>query len=308
MAPDLVYCVFGWNASQLLEVLAAGGCNEIPLVFHAAGSDINGGPSIGPEYVARLQKSFDRATVILCGSEFLVSRVLQAGAPANKVRLHYIGVEIPDSDQTSHPRNRREFRILAVSRISPVKGVRHTIAAFASVAAEMPNANLEIIGDGEELAACVDFASQLKVAKRIHFRGDQTVRAVYAAMRNADLFVQHNVRTAEGQEEAISGSIIEAAAHALATIGTSSGGVPEAVVHGETGLLGEPGDGKAMAEAMLQLYRSPELRLSYGRAGRERTKQLFDLETQNEKLEQMLLEVSGHAAPAPRETAYATAR
>jgi glycosyltransferase involved in cell wall biosynthesis len=307
MSPDLVYCIFGWNASQLLEVLAAEGCREVPLVFHAAGSDINGAASIGSDYVARLHQAFDRAALILCGSRFLMSRVLQAGAPVNKVRLHYIGVDIPADGQTSHLDNSGLFRILAVSRLSPVKGTRHTIAAFAKIAAQMPDAVLEIIGDGEEMTTCADLAKQLNVSDRIHFCGSQPVSAVYTAMRKADLFVQHNVRTAEGQEEAVPGSAIEASAHALPVIGTRSGGVSEAVIHSETGLLGEPGDEKAMADSMLQLYRSPELRLRYGRAGRERAKQLFDLEKQNSKLEQMLLEVSGHAAPA-QETAYAAAR
>ena len=307
MSPDLVYCIFGWNASQLLDVLAAEGCREVPLVFHIAGSDINGAVTIGPEYVARLHRSFDRAALILCGSKFLISRVLQAGAPANKVKLHYIGVDIPLDGQTSRPRQGDKFRILAVSRVSPVKGVRHTIAAFASVAVEMPDAVLEIIGDGEEMAACTDLAKQLQVADRIDFRGSQPISAVYAAMRDAHLFVQHNVRTSQGQEEAVPGSAIEASAHALPVIGTRSGGVAEAVVHGQTGLLGEPGDEKQMAELILQLYRNPELRSRYALAGRERAKMLFNLQKQNRKLEQMLLEVCGYAAPVDQEAVHATA-
>jgi glycosyltransferase involved in cell wall biosynthesis len=308
ISPDLIYCVFGWNASQLLDVLDTEGCREVPLVFQAAGSDINAAASIGPEYVARLHKSFDRAALILCVSKFLMSRVLQAGAPASKVRLHYMGVDIPTDRHTSRPRRGDKFRILAVSRLSAVKGVLHTIGAFASVAVEMPDAVLEIIGNGEEMTACTELAKQLQVADRIDFRGSQPVSAVYAAMRKADLFVQHNVRTAEGQEEGWGTTPAEAAAHGLPVIGTRSGGVAESVLHCETGLLGEPGDEKTMAESILQLYRSPELRDRFGAAGRERAKLLFDLEKQNRKLEQMLFEVCGYAVPAAQETAYAVAR
>jgi glycosyltransferase involved in cell wall biosynthesis len=308
ISPDLVYCIFGWNASQLLDVLEAEGCRAVPLVFHAAGSDINGAASMGPEYVARLHQCFDRASLILCGSKFLMSRVLQAGAPASKVRLHYIGVDIPSDRQISRPREGDKFRILAVSRLSPVKGIRHTIAAFARVAAEMPDAVLEIIGDGKEMTACTELAKHLRVADRIDLRGSQPISAVYAAMRNADLFVQHNVRTTDGQEEGWGATPVEAAAHGLPVIGTRSGGVAESVVHGQTGLLGEPGDEQTMAELILQLYRSPELRSRYGAAGRERVRLLFDLEKQNSKLEQMLFEVCGYAAPGAQELAYATAR
>jgi colanic acid/amylovoran biosynthesis glycosyltransferase len=299
MRPDLMYCMFAWHASQLLDVLATDGCRNVPLVYHAAGSDILAADSIGPEYVARLRETFERAAVIVCGSQFLMSRVLLMGAPAEKVKLHYIGIDIPEA--RALPRDHRElFRILAVSRVAPVKGVQHTIRAFAMAASEMPQSILEIIGDGEELSTCIDLSKQLNIAGRVIFRGSLPVTRVYAAMRSADVFVQHNVRTAEGQEEAIGGSPIEAAAHGLPVIGTQSGGVGEAVVHGKTGLLGQPGDEKAMAESMLQLYQAPELRLRYGSAGRERAKNLFDLRKQNWKLEQMLLEASGQASPAMR--------
>jgi glycosyltransferase involved in cell wall biosynthesis len=306
MSPDLIYCMFGWHASQLLDVLAVNGCHGVPLVYHAAGSDILAADSMGAEYVQRLRETFDRAALILCGSQFLMSKVLLRGAPAEKVRLHYIGIEIP-AEARAVRESGRPFHILAVSRLSAVKGVQRTIGAFAQAAAEMPQAVLEIIGDGEEFQTCVDLAKQLNVADRVLFRGSLPVSAVYAAMRSADLFVQHNVRTAEGQEEAIGGSPIEAAAHGLPVIGTRSGGVSEALVDGTTGLLGQPGDEKAMAESILTLYRNPELRLRYGSAGRERAKNLFDLRKQNRQLEQMLLEVCGHAAPAAAELACSAA-
>jgi colanic acid/amylovoran biosynthesis glycosyltransferase len=307
MCPDLMYCMFGWHASQLLDVLAANGCHDLPLVYHAAGSDILAAESIGPEYTNRLRETFNRAALVLCGSQFLMSKVLQMGAPPEKVKLHYIGVDIPTEARPSLPENGRDFRILAVSRLAAVKGVQHAVRAFAMAVSDMPQSILEIIGDGEELATCIDLARQLKVADRVNFRGSLPISSVYAAMRAADLFVQHNVRTAEGQEEAIGGSPIEAAAHGLPVIGTRSGGVAEAVVHGTTGLLGEPGDEKAMAEAMVKLYRIQELRSRYGSAGRERAKNLFDLRKQNRKLEQMLLEVCGHAAPAASELACSAA-
>jgi colanic acid/amylovoran biosynthesis glycosyltransferase len=307
MYPDLMYCMFGWHASQLLDVLDGNGCDGVPFVYHAAGSDILAADSFGPEYVARLRKTFDRAALILCGSQFLLSKVLLMGAPPEKVRLHYIGIDIPAEARASLRNNGGRFRILAVSRLAPVKGAQHTIRAFSMAATEMQESTLEIIGDGQELAACVELTKQLNIADRVIFSGSLPLSAVYAAMRGADLFVQHNVRTAEGQEEAIGGSPIEAAAHGLPVIGTRSGGVAEAVVHNTTGLLGQPGDEQAMAESMLQMYRNPELRLRCGTAGRERAKNLFDLRKQNRKLEQMLLEVSGHAAPPVSELACSAA-
>lgn len=306
MCPNLIYCLFGWHASQLLDVLAIDGCDGVPFIYHAGGSDILAADSIGPEYVHRLRQTFDRAALVLCGSQFLLSKVLLLGAPPEKVKLHYIGIDIPCETRTSLRGIRRDFRILAVSRLAPVKGVQHTIRAFSMAASNMPQSTLEIIGAGEELATCVALAKQLNVAGRVIFRGSLPSSAVYAAMRAADVFVQHNVRTAEGQEEGWGGSPVEAAAHGLPVIGTRSGGVVETVVHGTTGLLGQPGDEKEMAESMLELYRTPELRARFGSAGRQRAKHLFDLRKQNHKLQQLLLQACGLTAPATSELACAS--
>jgi len=117
MCPNLIYCLFGWHASQLLDVLAIDGCDGVPFIYHAGGSDILAADSIGPEYVHRLRQTFDRAALVLCGSQFLLSKVLLLGAPPEKVKLHYIGIDIPCETRTSLRGIRRAsiFGFLAIA-------------------------------------------------------------------------------------------------------------------------------------------------------------------------------------------------
>lgn len=288
--PDVAYCIFGWNATQLHEVLDAAQCEETSLVFHVGGSDITSADSLGAEYVERLQRAAKRAAVILCGSTFLLNTARRFGMPEEKLRLHYLGIDVPE--HVEHHPGREDVLFLAVSRMLEVKGPKHTIRAFAIASAKMPHARLEFIGGGPDLTACQNLAHDLGVGERVVFHGERSLADVYRAMEGADVFVQHNVRSATGQEEGLGGSILEAAAHGLPAIGTWSGGVSEGVHHEETGVLVTPGDEAAMAAAMVKLYGDPALRTKLGMAARELMRAQFDICKQNRKLETLLLQVA----------------
>ncbi|MBX6311467.1 MAG: glycosyltransferase [Isosphaeraceae bacterium] len=284
---DLIYCIFGWNAAQLLDVLDRLE-RPVPLVFLAGGSDITAAPSFGEDYPRRLGQACDRATLILCGSRFLAGKLRARGVPEGKLAVHYIGIELPAPDSNRSGREGRGFRALAVSRLAPVKGVLHTIRAFARVAGAIPDATLEVIGDGEQRPACAELIEELGLAGRVQLRGSLPLARVYEAMQRSHVFLQHNVRTPEGQEESLGGAILEASAHRLPVIVTRSGGVPEAVEDGRTGVIVEPGDEEAMATALLELARDPGRRERLGTAGRALVERIFDLREQNRRLGQIL--------------------
>jgi glycosyltransferase involved in cell wall biosynthesis len=64
----------------------------------------------------------------------------------------------------------------------------------------------------------------------------------------------------------------------LAVVGTRAGGIPEAVVHGETGLLVPAGDPKPLAAALVRLLKDPALRARFGEAGRMRVERHFGVD------------------------------
>jgi len=289
---DLVYCLFGWNAAQLLDVLDGLGAH-IPLVFLAGGSDIASAAALGDDYLSRLRRVFDRSALILSGSRFLKAKLLDLGAPAAKIDVHYIGIDLPPRVPDIDARPGQGFRAVAVSRLSPVKGVLYTIRAFAEVAEKVPGASLRVVGDGEQRRECVALAERLGLGASVTFTGSLPLAGVYAEMRMADVFVQHNVRAANGQEESLGGSILEASSHGLPVVVTRSGGVAEAVDVGRSGYLVEPGDVGAMAHAVVELARDPARRGRMGAAGRELVANSFDLRRQNRRLEQILLGVCG---------------
>ena len=77
--------------------------------------------------------------------------------------------------------------------------------------------------------------------------------------------------------EPLGNATLEAMAHALSVIGCDVGGIPEMIVHEETGLLVPPREPNALARAIERLIGNPDERARFGGAGRARCEAHFDI-------------------------------
>jgi glycosyltransferase involved in cell wall biosynthesis len=158
------------------------------------------------------------------------------------------------------------------ARLEAGKGPTLLVEAFARVRRESPEAALKVAGTGPLEPEVRARASQLGLLDACDFRGVYTDPCDRKAfMQGLDVFVLPTL--AEGTPN----SIIEAMAHELPVVASAVGGIPDLVTP-ETGILVEPGDTGALADAMTLLARDPELRLKMGRAARARYEQLFSPE------------------------------
>jgi glycosyltransferase involved in cell wall biosynthesis len=158
----------------------------------------------------------------------------------------------------------------AVGALTQEKGHRHLIDAAALVVREVPDARFVILGEGDLRPALERQIKELHLEKHVvlpGFRAD-----VLAFMRGFDLFVMCSL--AEG----LGTSLLDAMALSKATVASNTGGIPEVVAHGETGLLVAPRDHHALAAAIAQLLRDHERRDRLGRAGLERVQRIFSAE------------------------------
>jgi glycosyltransferase involved in cell wall biosynthesis len=89
--------------------------------------------------------------------------------------------------------------------------------------------------------------------------------------------------------------LIEAMAMEKAVVATDAGGVPEVVVHGETGLLVPPGQPKEMADAVVDIVKDPARAARLGKAGRKRVEAEFDITKDVHAIEAIYVEVLGFA-------------
>lgn len=192
---------------------------------------------------------------------------------------------------TSGPGEKERFSLLFVGRLVERKGVRYLLDALAQVRGRVP-VELRIVGDGPLRAALGEQARGAGVADIVTFEGfvdDATLRAHY---RGCDALALPAVVDEKGDTEGLGVVLIEALAHGKPAVASRTGGIVDIVKDGETGLLVEPGDAGALADAIVRLAECPELRARLGAQGRSLVRDEFSWETVIPRLKELYEDIA----------------
>jgi len=165
--------------------------------------------------------------------------------------------------------------LLTVARLQWHKGIDTVMKALAAIRARHPNARYAIVGTGEQLPQFERLARELGVGETVRFLGAVSDAELPALYNAADLYVGAS-RRVELLAEGFGISLVEASACGLAVVGGRSGGVPDAVRDGETGVLVDPDDPAAVAAGINELLADPERRRRLGAAGREAVERFYN--------------------------------
>jgi glycosyltransferase involved in cell wall biosynthesis len=159
-------------------------------------------------------------------------------------------------------------KICFIGRLEPAKGAPELIDAFVEVRKEIPDAELELYGEG----------SLYKQKKIDGVRYNGYVEDIYSALENADIFVLPS------HMEGLSLSLIEAAMMGKAIIATKVGGTPEIIQDRQNGILVEPGDVDGLTSALSTLLCDKKIRDKYGANARKTYLEHFELKKNSAKL------------------------
>ena len=267
---SLVHAHFGPDAARLVR---AARLAHRPLIatFHGYDAHIPA-TELGADYEAL----FTHAARLIAVSQFIRRRLLAIGAPDEKIRVLPIGIPVAEAP----PPGASGTGILFVGRLVEVKGCADLIRAVSQMTAPPP---LSIIGDGPLRSGLERLAGDLRVDAR--FLGAQPPAAVAEAMRGAGVLCVPSRRTADGIREGLGTVFLEAAAHRLPAVSYRSGGIPEAVIDGQTGLLADEGDVAGLARRLEAVAADPALARRLGSDGRRRLERCFDIRRQTALLE-----------------------
>jgi phosphatidylinositol alpha-1,6-mannosyltransferase len=165
--------------------------------------------------------------------------------------------------------------LLTVARLEWHKGIDTVIRALPAVRAAHPGARYAVAGVGDRRSHFERLVAELGLGDAVHFLGavpDAELPALYNA---ADLYVGAS-RRHELLVEGFGISFVEASACGLAVVGGRSGGVPDAVREGETGILVDPDDPGAVAAGVNELLSNHERRRRLGAAGRRAAESYYN--------------------------------
>lgn len=228
-------------------------------------------------------------SLFIAVSRFIERQILGQGFPREKTLVHYTGTDT----EFFRPNEKavRELVVLFVARLEEKKGCEYLIRAMAEVQSVMPEVELVVIGDGPLRASLVQMARER--LRSFRFLGVQPPQIVRDWMNRAKIFSVPSVRAESGDSEGFGMVFTEAQAMGLPIASFTSGGIPEAVAHNESGLLAEERDWQALAQNILLLLRNHTLWAHMSVAGSRRVRALFDLRTQTRLLEDIYTRVLG---------------
>jgi glycosyltransferase involved in cell wall biosynthesis len=166
--------------------------------------------------------------------------------------------------------NDSDFLVGNVGRLAVQKGQRHLIGAMPMLLDRVPQAHLVIAGRGDLEDYLRELADELGVSERVHVLGPRP--DIPTLMHALDAFAMPSIWEGFGLV------LLEAMAAGLPIVGSRVATIPEVVIDGETGLLVQPGDALALAEALARLAIEPELARRLGQAGLQRLRQHFSVE------------------------------
>lgn len=224
----------------------------------------------------------DRVNLIITVSE-AVAWPLKGVGLSHRVIYNGVDLEVFDRKRVSGQQIRRELGleealvILLPGRVDTTKGQREAIQAMERVVKRVPQAVLVIVGETSRQEAGLmedlkNLARKAGVEERVIFTGAR--EDMPSLMASSDLVIMPSLESAK---EGFGRVLIEGMAMGKATVATRTGGIPEVVEDGVTGLLVPPGDVETLAGAVVELLRDERRRSEMGEAGYGRVRQLFDL-------------------------------
>ncbi len=277
---DVVLAEYGTHAAEILPVIKRSG---IPMVVHFHGYDAT------RTDVLQLHKNyaelFAYASSVIAVSTKMKEMLLQIDCPPEKLVYNVYGPR-PEFMEVTPEFSKKQM--VALGRFTDKKAPYYTILAFAEALKKHPDARLLLGGDGKLLEVCKNLVRLKGLQDSVRFIGVISREEFIELLTQSLAFVQHSIRPVSGDMEGTPLSILESSAAGLPVIATQHAGIPDIIVHNETGLLCEEHDVKQMTANMVTLMDDKELARAMGAKGKARIKEHFTLERHINALQEIL--------------------
>ncbi|HEX3927680.1 MAG TPA: glycosyltransferase family 4 protein [Gemmatimonadales bacterium] len=236
----------------------------------------------------QLRSVLQHAAVFVANSHWTAQRCRQLfdaeGVPGLATRIRIVRLGTDPAQWQATPDAVAGFRvrhglppgrwIVTVARLVAYKGVDTALRVVAALAAEMPDVRYAVVGQGEQLAELQAMAAALGIGDRVHWLTDISDAELPGAYALGEVYLGLTRETAT-DIEGFGISFLEAAASGLPVVAAASGGIPDAVADGVTGVLVDPNSPADAIAAVRQLLGDSTRARAMGAAGRERVTRQF---------------------------------
>ena len=280
---EVLHIYFGNIAVQLLPVLKT---IRHPVVVSFHGADA-GAELEAPAHLSLMREVFRHSTLVLARSHSLLDRLREAGCPEHKLRLQRTAIPINGVKfkEREIPPEGGAWRLFQACRLVEKKGLPVSLEVFKNVLAEHPGARFEIAGSGpleEQLRAQCE---QLGISGQVDFLGFLDQKEILKKAYRSHLFLHPSQMGPDKNQEGVPNAMLETMATGLPAIATRHGGIPEAITHGESGMLSDERDVEGLSRDALELMGDPDLYRKISLGARTAIEEKFEARLQLQQLE-----------------------
>ncbi|MDX6718726.1 MAG: hypothetical protein QOJ63_980 [Solirubrobacteraceae bacterium] len=278
--PDLIHASFSGPGVWLLP--KAPGLPQI-LSFHGPWPTIDFSSTAGV-----FGRALARADWVTGCSQYTIDELLRTAPPeiAERASVVLYGLDPPTQGDPPQPPPGPPM-LLCSGRLVFEKAMDVAIDALAALADTHPDVRLVLAGDGPARAELAAQARALGVGERVEFAGWVSPEDMH------ELVTQSTILLAPSRLEGFGLTVLEAALMARPAVVADTGGLPEAVEDGVTGLVVPSGDVAALAAAVRRLLEVPDVARAMGRAGRRRALRVFGAQRHVDEWDALYERVAG---------------
>jgi phosphatidyl-myo-inositol dimannoside synthase len=280
---DLVVCGGVYSSAVLAYFVSR--VQRVPFITYSHGEDVT---IVGDSRLKKavLKRTLRSSKYTFANSKFTYSELLRAGAVASKVGVLYPSIDAKKYTAVTDARSasflesvglkgKGKNLLITVARLQDRKGHDSVISALPIIATQVPDVHYLIVGKGDP-TRLNDLARGLGVDSRVTIVSSLTEESLAAAYHAATLNVMVSRYDGTKEVEGFGMVYLEAGAAGTPSVAGNQGGAPEAVVHGETGLIVDPTSAEETAYAVIDLLTDDDRRMAMGAAAQRRTIELFD--------------------------------
>jgi len=240
------------------------------------------------------KRIISNSAFLFCNSSFTKKQILSSWEYGKPIYVLNPGVDLEryyPIESSTFNRKAEEFVLLTVGTLVERKGHDKVIEALASLKEEIPGIRYLIVGTGPELERLTHLAyRESGLDSIVDFLGFADDAEMSRYFNSADVFIMPSRMTPDSRGTEGFGIVyLEANACGKPVIGGKSGGVPDAVMDGETGILVDPENVEDIKKAITWLYENPDERMRMGARGRERALSDFQWDGITERFIKIIL-------------------
>jgi glycosyltransferase involved in cell wall biosynthesis len=271
---DLIYAQWVLPSGFAAAIVAR--LTGVPLVIHLHGSDVYVAERY-PVFRFLARWSFSQAEAVIACSDDLRNRSIRLGLSPHKSQVIPYGV---DTARYRPGEGDKELRarlgipgesplIMAMGRLVHKKGFEFLLRAAPQVLAAFPKTHFLIAGEGDLVHQLVRLADELEIGDHVVFAGHIPWHENHRYLQLADVFAVPSIVDEYGNVDGLPNVLLEGMSTGLSIVASSVAGIPLVISSEENGLLVPEKDTVALAEAIIRLLGSPELRHALGRTARQ---------------------------------------